>query len=73
MEVIKKETITINEMDFAEASANVIRRILKIANESEGISDLEKNILKETFTQFSGDLFMELFVEVTDKESNKEE
>ena len=73
MKVIKKETITINENDFAEASANVIRRILNFASESEGISDLEKNILKETFTQFSGDLFMELFVEVTDKESNKEE
>ena len=73
MGIIKKETITINEIEFAEASANVIKRILKNASESEIISDLEKKILAETFTEFSGELYMELFVEVTDKESNKEE
>ena len=69
MVVNKKETITINEDQFALATVNVIKRLL----ENEALGDLEKELFKAMCVNFSGELFLELFVEVTDKESNKEE
>ena len=61
-EVIKKETITINENDFALASANVVKRI---TNAGKGeLSEEELGMLTSLCVSFSGELFMELFVEI---------
>lgn len=71
MAVIKKDTITINEDRFAEASAKVLKRLLHNSEEFE-LDTLEKEVLKALCLNFSGELYLELFVEVT-KEDNKEE
>lgn len=68
-EVIKKETVTINEDQFALASANVIKRLSNTFKDD--LNETELELLKVLCVNFSGELFMELFVEIT--KDNEEE
>ena len=70
MVAIKKETITITEDDFAKASANVIKKIL--GGSDDILDSLEKEMLKALCLNLSGELFLELFVEVTGDKDKEE-